>query len=308
MGKSNPGDAFMRIFVTGASGFIGSAVVAELISAGHSVLGLARSDASADKVAAAGADVQRGSLDDLESLKSGAAATDGVIHLGFIHDFSDFKRNCAIDRSAIEALGGALAGSSASPPRHLRRRDQGGGTDRHRGRPGHSGDRRLSPRFGSRRPSRSPSAGLSASTVRLPPSVHGLGDKGFIPMLYAIARQKGVSAYVGEGLNRWPAVHRFDAARVFRLAIERGAVGGPFHAMGDEGIPLREIATAIGRRLNVPVVSVKPEEAQSHFGWFGGFAGWDVPTSSARTRALLNWTPNQPGLLADMDQPDYFGG
>ncbi len=293
----------MHVFVTGATGFVGSAITRELIRAGHRVTGLARSEAAAKSLAAAGAQVHRGDMEDRESLRSGAAAAGGVIHTAFRHDFANYGPAAELDRQAIAALGEALAGSGRpllvtsgtllavrqgplateedAPTPHFPRKSE---------------DAALA----------AAAAGAAASIVRLPPSVHGPGDHAFVPALVAIARQKGVSAYIEDGHHRWPAVHRLDAARLYRLALEKAATGVRYHAVADEGIPFREIAGVIGRRLSLPVVSIPQEKAADHFGWLAPFIAIDGPASSAHTCESLGWHPEQPGLLADLEQPHYF--
>lgn len=297
----------MRVFVTGASGFIGSAIVQELIAAGHQVLGLARSDASAKSIAAAGAEVHRGDLEDLESLHSGAANSDGVIHTAFNHDFSKFAAICEADRRAIEALGSALVGSD----RPLIVTSGTGMARRATGSLATEDDLPASgpnaiPRVASEEAAASLAArGVRVSVVRLP-QVHDTVKQGLITYLIGLAREKGVSAFVGDGQNRWAAVHLLDTALLYRLALEKRIAGARYHAVGEEGVPCRDIAEVIGRGLKVPVVSKSPEEAAAHFGWLGHFAGLDMPASSAQTQERLGWHPTGPGLIADLERMRYL--
>ena len=291
----------MRIFVTGATGFIGSALVPELLNAGHQVLGLTRSDAGAKALTAAGAQAHRGELTDLESLRRGAAQSDGVIHLAFIHDFSKFQENCEIDKRAIEALGSVLAGSDR--PLIVTSGTAGLGA------PGQlaTEDLDVPANFPFPRVSEQTALslkGVKASIVRLP-QVHDQVKQGLVTYLIAVAREKGVSAYVGEGDNRWPAAHVADVARLYKLVLEKNEVGTKYHAVAEEGVCVRDIAEAIGRGLKIPSKSVSPKEAKSHFGWLAMFASHDLEASSAITRKRLGWNPTGPGLIADLEQMRY---
>jgi nucleoside-diphosphate-sugar epimerase len=294
----------MKVFVTGATGFIGSAIVRELIGAGHQVLGLARSDAGAKSLIAAGAQVHRGDLKDLESLRRGAAMSDGVIHTGFIHDFSNFAENCEIDKRAIDALGSALEGSGRSllVTSGLATVAQGRmATEEDAPQPPSPANPRASEATAETLLKR----GVRVSVMRLP-QVHNTIKQGLVTYAIAVAREKGVSAYVGNGLNRWAAVHVLDAARLYRLALEKQEAGARYHAVAEEGVSVRDIAEAIGRGLKVPVVSKSAEEAAAHFGGIGMFVGRDLIGSSVRTQRRLGWRPTGPRLIDDLDRAHYF--
>lgn len=295
----------MRVFVTGATGWVGSALVRDLLEHGHSVTGLTRSEAGEASLRGAGATPVRGTLADLEILTREAAAADAVAHTGFEHDWSRFAEVCAQDERAIQALGEGLRGT------HKPLLVSSGVALLAHGRPAVEQDRRPAepgafPRVSEQAAEALRGQGIRAASVRLAPTTHGIGDHGFVPILISIARERKQAGYVGDGENRWPAVHRLDAARVYHLALEQGATEAAYHAVAEEGVAFRDIAAAIGQGLGVPVVSVPPEKAAEHFGWFAMFAAADMPASSAHTRAVLGWSPNGPRLLADLAQQEYF--
>jgi len=311
----------MRVFVTGASGWVGRGLVPELTAAGHQVTGLARSDAAAQALQAAGAEVRRGSLDDLGTLRDAAASSDGVVHLAFKHDIAfsgDFAGATAADRAAIETFGAALAGTGKPfviasgilgvlglPPGVVATERDGlaANPDGDREVPiGGANDRMANAHYTTALAGQ----GVRSSVVRLPPATHGNGDNGFIPVAIGFARQKGAAAYVGDGANRWPSVHRDDAARLFRLALESAPAGSVLHAVGDEGVPIREVAEIFAAHLDVPAVSVTPGQAADYVGFLGSFWGFDGPASAQVTRDLLGWQPTRPGLIADLKEGHYF--
>jgi nucleoside-diphosphate-sugar epimerase len=295
----------MRVFLTGATGFIGSAIIPELLNAGHHVLGLTRSEAGAEALRKAGAEPHPGDLANLESLRKGVAAADGVIHCGFTHEFADFLANCEQDRKAIEAMGDVLVdsdrpllitsgtGMGSAAPGQMATEDH---FDEN-----HPNPRKLSEIAGAAVAER----GVNISVVRLP-QVHDTVKQGLITYLVQVAREKGVSAYIGEGLNRWPAAHVLDVAGLYKLAFERHEAGSRYHAVAEEGVSMREIAEVLGQGLKIPTVSLSPEEAPAHFGWLSMFAGHDMPASSAITRQKLGWNPIGPSLISDLEQMKYF--